>query len=162
MSAAIDISIESPRWAELPAAEETVRHAIEAALADCGADGTEVSVALVDDAKIQELNRSWRGKDAATNVLSFPAPEQPRGGPRFLGDVALAFETIGREADAEAKPLAHHVAHLAVHGVLHLLGFDHERDADAETMERRERDILARIGVPDPYAPAAAKRTEPA
>lgn len=162
MSVTVEIAVESPRWEMLPAAEDVVRGAIEATLADCGEANTEVSVALADDAQIRELNRRWRGKDSATNVLSFPAPGQQPDGARFLGDIILAFETVEREAAEEAKPLAHHVAHLAVHGTLHLLGYDHENDSDGEAMERRERDILARIGIPDPYASGAARRTEPA
>lgn len=162
MSEAVEIALDSPCWDEEPAAEATVRAAVAAALAACGLDGAEVSVALTDDARMRALNRQWRGKDAPTNVLSFPAPAQRGAGARFLGDVALAFETIRREATAEARPFAHHLAHLAVHGTLHLSGFDHDNDADADLMERRERDILARLGVPDPYAPAAAQGTKPA
>jgi probable rRNA maturation factor len=161
VSATIDIAVESPRWDALSGAEAIVRGAIEAVLADCGEDAAEVSVALADDAQIRELNRRWRGKDAATNVLSFPAADGPASEARFIGDIILAFETLEREALAEAKPLPHHLAHLAVHGTLHLLGYDHESDSDAERMERRERDILARIGIPDPYA-SPARRTEPA
>jgi probable rRNA maturation factor len=119
-----------------------------------------VSVALTDDKRIHELNRQWRGHEMPTNVLSFPAPEAAPGAVRFLGDVALAFETIRREAEVEGKPLGDHVAHLAVHGTLHLLGFDHEDDADAEIMERHERGALSRLGIPDPYDPAPARRTE--
>lgn len=162
MSAPIDISIESPRWADFPAAEQTVRGAIGAALVAAEADGAEVSVVLADDARIRELNRAWLGRDKATNVLSFPAAGGPNGEPRFLGDIVLAFETIEREAGAEGKPLADHVAHLAVHGTLHLLGYDHERDSEAELMESRERIILAQLGIADPYAPAEERRTETA
>jgi len=162
VSATVEIAVESPRWSVLPAAEAVVRGAVEAALVDCGEGHAEVSIVLADDAQIRDLNHRWRGKDSATNVLSFPAPDSPHDKARFLGDIILAFETIEREAADEAKPLAHHVAHLAVHGTLHLLGYDHENDSDADAMERRERDILARIGVPDPYASDAAKRTEPA
>jgi probable rRNA maturation factor len=162
VSAIIEIAVESPRWEELSSAEDVVRGAIGATLTDCGEADVEVSVALADDTQIRELNRHWRGKDTATNVLSFPVPDTQPGETRFLGDIILAFETIEREAADEAKPLAHHVAHLAVHGTLHLLGYDHENDSDADAMERRERDILARIGVPDPYASGAARRTEPA
>jgi probable rRNA maturation factor len=117
---------------------------------------------LADDARIRELNRRWRGQDKPTNVLSFPAPEGPPDDARFLGDIVLAFETVEQEARAEGKPLEHHLAHLAVHGALHLLGYDHERDSDADAMEQRERLILARLGIPDPYASAATRRTEPA
>ncbi len=161
MSTKIDIAIESARWSELSSVETAVRGAIAAALAECGEKNAEVSVSLAGDHRIRELNRQWRGMDSATNVLSFPAPEGPAAERRFLGDLILAFETIEREAAAEAKPLAHHVAHLAVHGTLHLLGYDHENDSDADRMERHERDILARIGIPDPYI-STARRTEPA
>lgn len=162
MSAAIDISVESPRWERLAGAEATVRAAIEAALADAGAADAEIGVVLADDARVRELNRIWRGKDAPTNVLSFPAPGERNGVSRFLGDIVFALETIEREATEENKPAGQHLAHLAVHGTLHLLGFDHERDEDAEVMERREREILARLGVPDPYATAGERSTEPA
>lgn len=160
MSAAVDITMDSPLWADVLTVEEIVRNAAEATLAECGVQKTELSVALTDDVRIRELNRQWRGQDMATNVLSFPAPAAPWDDVRFLGDVILAFETIRREAELEAKPIAHHVAHLTVHGTLHLLGFDHEDDADAELMERRERDILAGLGIPDPYDPAPTRRTE--
>ena len=162
MSVTVEIAVESPRWSKVPGAEAAVRGAVEAVLAECGEDNAEVSIALAGDAQVRDLNLRWRGKDSATNVLSFPAPEAVPDGSRFLGDIVLAFETIEREAADEAKPLSHHVAHLAVHGTLHLLGYDHENDSDAAAMERRERDILARIGVPDPYASDADKRTEPA
>jgi probable rRNA maturation factor len=158
----IDIAVDASRWSELPAVQERVRGAIEAALAFCESDDAEVSVVLGDDARIRELNRTWLGKDKATNVLSFPAPDGPDGEPRFLGDIVLAFETIEREAEAEGKLFDHHVVHLAVHGALHLLGYDHERESDADEMERRERLILARLGIADPYSPAEARRTEPA
>ena len=157
----IDIAVESSRWAEIPAVEDTVRAAIEAALVEGEAEGAEVSIALTDDTRIRELNRTWLGKDKPTNVLSFPAPAGARGEPQFLGDIALAFETIEREAGAEGKRIEHHVAHLAIHGALHLLGYDHERESDAEAMEQCERLILGRLGIADPYAPAA-RRTEPA
>src|SRR5690606_36587771 len=100
------------------------------------------------------------GKDAPTNVLSFPAPDRPHDGPRFLGDIVFALETIEREAEAEGKSRDAYLSHLAVHGVLHLLGFDHENDRDAEAMEELEREILAGLGISDPYA--AGRRTEPA
>src|SRR5690606_30774609 len=103
---------------------------------------------LADDTRIRDLNRTWRGQDKPTNVLSFPAPEGPPDDARFLGDIVLAFETVEHEARAEGKPLEHHLAHLAVHGALHLLGYDHERDSDANAMEQHERHILARLGIP--------------
>jgi len=110
---------------------------------------------LADDSAIKALNRDWRGKDAATNVLSFPAaaPGDGPGGSLYIGDVIIAYETVAREAEAERKPFGHHLAHLAVHGFLHLVGYDHENDRDANEMERLERRILARLAIPDPYAP---------
>jgi probable rRNA maturation factor len=104
-----------------------------------------------DDARVQALNKLWRGLDKPTNVLSFPAPDSPSGPARMLGDIAISYQTAAREAAAEGKTLADHIAHLSVHGFLHLLGYDHESDEDAEEMEGLERVILARIGISDPY-----------
>jgi len=105
---------------------------------------------MTDDAAMRLLNQAWRGVDAATNVLSFP--NNPAGGERSLiGDIVLAYETIATEARKEGKPFAHHLAHLAVHGFLHLLGYDHDREREAATMERLEREILHRLAIPDPY-----------
>jgi probable rRNA maturation factor len=113
----------------------------------------ELAVVLTDDAAIRALNRDWRSKDAATNVLSFPAKEArpDRRAPRLLGDIVIAYETVAREAAAEGKPFMHHLAHLAVHGFLHLVGYDHEANEDADAMEGLEIAILARLEVPDPY-----------
>jgi probable rRNA maturation factor len=152
----IDVVIASARWRQAPRAATVVRRAISAA-APARARNAELSVILTSDSAIRSLNRRWRGRDKPTNVLSFPAPPPAgrttsRGAPRHLGDIVLAYETVAREARAEAKPLDHHIAHLALHGFLHLLGYDHESHGQAEAMERRERRILARLGVPDPYA----------
>ena len=152
----IDVVIESARWQKAPRAATVVRRAIGAA-APARARNAELSVVLTSDRAIRALNRRWRGRDKPTNVLSFPAPARvpsklPRGTPRHLGDIVLAYETVAREARAAGKPLDHHLAHLALHGFLHLLGYDHESHGQAEAMERRERRILARLGVPDPYA----------
>jgi probable rRNA maturation factor len=119
---------------------------------------------LLSDSAVRALNKAFRGKDSATNVLSFPAAPSPpafdpRSGPVFLGDVALAYETVVQEAAAQQKTVVNHCAHLIVHGVLHLAGFDHERDEDAERMEGTERAILARFGISDPYAEDAAFET---
>lgn len=160
MSTVIDIAVESEGWARVADAEATVRAAVEAALADSGTQRAEVGVLLTDDARVRELNSAWRGKDAPTNVLSFPAPEASGEHVRFLGDIVLALETIEREASEQERPVPQHLAHLAVHGALHLLGFDHERDADAEIMEGREREILRRLGIPDPYATAPERMGE--
>ena len=147
----IDVVVECDRWP--PDAEATVRRAIEEAAKTVkhGAPGRALAVLLTDDAAIRRLNATWRGIDKPTNVLSFPAPPM-RATPAPLGDIAIAYETTAREAEAEGKPLAHHLAHLAVHGFLHLLGHDHQKDGEAEAMERLEREVLGRLGVPDPYA----------
>jgi probable rRNA maturation factor len=146
----IDVEIEDPAWsAALPEAAVLARVAAEAALASEGADGEGVSLLLTDDATVQELNARFRHKDAATNVLSFPAPHNPE---RHLGDVALAYGVCAREALEQGKPLGHHLQHMVAHGVLHLLGYDHMTDVEAEAMEGLERVVLAGLGVPDPYA----------
>jgi len=115
----------------------------------------ELGITLTDDAQQLYLNRRYRGQDASTNVLAFQAWEAriqaPPGAPLLLGDVVLAFETVAREADEQAKPFRDHVRHLIVHGVLHLLGCDHLREADAIIMEGLETSILAKLGVPNPY-----------
>jgi len=110
-----------------------------------------VTVLIDDDDRVRELNRSWRGIDKSTNVLSFSYPETAVGPHRCIGDIAISYETAAKEAVTESKPFAHHVAHLSVHGFLHLLGYDHESDSAADEMERLERNILARVNVPDPY-----------
>ncbi|MXQ11879.1 rRNA maturation RNase YbeY [Microvirga makkahensis] len=146
-------------WERIPDVEALARTAAEAALAvtDEAEGEFEASVMLTDDAHIRELNRTWRGKDKPTNVLSFPAPEQPgAAGPRHLGDIALAYETLVRESEEESKELAHHFAHLIVHGVLHLLGYDHEVEEEAEIMEALEVKALASLGIADPYRDMAA------
>jgi probable rRNA maturation factor len=155
MSYAIDISAESEGWTKLAGIEACVRRAAEAALLDNEAPPSEISVVLSDDEHIRELNKHHRGMDKPTNVLSFPAARMktPAGAARILGDIVLAFETVEREAAEESKPFENHLSHLVVHGVLHLLGYDHEGDEEeAELMEARERQILAKLGNPDPYA----------
>ena len=151
MSIAVEIAIEAGDWERLPHPADTARRAAAAALASAGMHDGEVGILLTDDAHVRELNRKWRAKDQPTNVLSFPSPFDATQGPRFLGDVVLACETVMREAAAEGKPADHHLAHLVVHGVLHLLGHDHAKDGEAEAMERQERLALASVGVPDPY-----------
>ena len=151
----VDVSIDSALWDAAPQVETVICGAIETAAdvmrALARASG-EVSVVLTDDARIRVLNREWRDIDKPTNVLSFPAPGGRTGAEAtLLGDVVIAYETTAREAAAEAKPFAHHVTHLAVHGFLHLLGYDHESDAEADEMERLESKILALLAVPDPY-----------
>jgi probable rRNA maturation factor len=156
MSPRVDFIETARRWRGAIPARALARQAIAAAAAESGAGlrrGAEVSVHLIDDAGIRARNKQWRGRDAATNVLSFPAVEPGRlGQAKLLGDILLAFETVSAEAEAENKPLADHFRHLVAHGFLHLLGFDHVEDAEAELMEAMETRILASIGVPDPYA----------
>ena len=152
----IDIAEPCALWREgLPEVERLCGDAARAALAAAGGTprSAELSIVLGDDALVQALNRQWRGQDKPTNVLSFPvaAAALPPGAPRLLGDVVLAFETLAAEAAAQQKPLAHHLRHLVVHGVLHLLGFDHEAAGEAERMEALEIAVLAGLGVPDPY-----------
>jgi probable rRNA maturation factor len=148
---AIEVVIASARWRRVPAAAKLVRRAIAAA-ATAATRKAELAVMLTDDRAIRALNRRWRGRDAPTNVLSFPAGGGRRAAPRLIGDIAIAYETTAAEARAQGIPFAHHLAHLAVHGFLHLLGYDHESDDEAEAMERRERRVLAKLGIPDPYA----------
>ena len=148
----IDVQIQSPQWARQPMAEQTARAAV---LATAGALSTgpgEVSIVLTDDATIRSLNRDWRGIDKPTNVLSFPATGPTTGeDTRLLGDIVIAFETLERECADENREFLHHLAHLAVHGFLHLNGYDHETNAQAEEMEGLESRIMAHLDMPDPY-----------
>ena len=175
----IDLIVEADEWLEaLPTleadADAAARLALEAAGLD--PDGWEVSLLACDDARIAGLNSEFRGKPAPTNVLSWPAfelaPEQPgalppkppeaaKGLRQPLGDVAIALQTTRREAAEFAIPLKDHVIHLILHGCLHLLGFDHESEADAVTMEGIETRALARIGVGDPYLRGDAGQPHP-
>jgi probable rRNA maturation factor len=145
-----DVEVEDPAWtAALPNAELLVLAAADATLAFEGAVGEGVTLLLTDDVTVKDLNRRFRQQDRPTNVLSFPAPQNPE---RFLGDIALAYGVCAREAAEQGKPLAHHLQHLVAHGVLHLLGYDHVSDAQADEMEGLERAVLAGLGIPDPYA----------
>jgi probable rRNA maturation factor len=167
---AIDIVICSPLWEAERSAKAVLRRAIAAAAAMARTEGGELAIVLTDDSAIRTLNRDWRGKDQPTNVLSFSAPRlRPQGAraraapgepkpSRLLGDIVIAYETSAREAEAAQKPFGHHLAHLAVHGFLHLLGHDHEVDAEAEAMEAIEVAVLARLEVPDPYQPLPRPR----
>ncbi len=154
----IDISTICESWEPaLPGVETVIRRAAtstwDSETAGAAGDAAEVSVVLADDAMMCRLNRQYRGKDTATNVLAFPAGDDSAAGRvRLLGDIVLGFETVRREAAVRAKPLADHVSHLTVHGMLHLLGRDHETDQQAAVMEAREVAILAGLGVADPYA----------
>jgi probable rRNA maturation factor len=145
----IDIQIQSPLWAAQPLAEQCVRDAIAAAAGALSTGGGEVSIVLTDDSAIRTLNRDWRGIDKATNVLSFPAAKT--ADTQFLGDIVIAFETLARECEQEDRQFLHHLAHLTVHGFLHLLGYDHQTDAQAEEMEGIESKIMTFMNMPDPY-----------
>ena len=142
----IEIEVEAEAWTgALPDVEAIVERAAQAALGTVEGD---IVVLLTDDAAVRELNGRFRDKDKPTNVLSFPAPENALP---HLGDIVLAYGVCATEAETQGKTLADHLSHLVVHGVLHLLGRDHEDDTEAEEMEAEEREILAQIGVADPY-----------
>jgi probable rRNA maturation factor len=155
-----EVLVVADSWQSEPDADAVIQRAvaIAAEMADADTADAELAVMLTDDAGIRTLNSNWRGIDKPTNVLSFPAlpPPTPLAGtddiPRMLGDIAIAYETARREADDEQKPFDHHLSHLTVHGFLHLVGYDHETDDEAEAMEALEIEILAQLGIPDPYA----------
>jgi probable rRNA maturation factor len=157
MSASVQVSaemtVECDSWRALSGLETFVAETLQAAVAASGdelAEGAEISLLFCDDARIRELNRQFRGQDKPTNVLSFPGPE-PLESAQFLGDIAMAFETVAREAQEQGKTLEQHSRHMIVHGVLHLLGYDHEESDEAEAMEALEIDILNKLGVENPY-----------
>jgi len=155
---ALDINIEAGDWPQnVPEIEPLISACLKSALAQVDLSnevGVEVSLLLTDDAHQQVLNANWRELDKPTNVLSFPSGEdqaQP-GQPLMLGDISLAFETVSAEAQEQQKSFTDHVSHLLVHGMLHLLGFDHEVEAQAHEMEALEIDILKTLGIQNPYA----------
>ncbi len=162
----IDVAVSCTGWCRVcPAVECLARNAAEIAVTQVlAASGrawqapVELGITLADAAEQQRLNRDYRGQDAPTNVLAFPAWDAatpvPVGAPVLLGDVVLALETVQREAAEQGKPLADHVSHLVAHGVLHLFGYDHLTPAEAAIMESLERSILAQLGAPDPYRDA--------
>lgn len=148
----VEIAVEGGDWPE--GLEPLAERALTAALDNCGyaVDGKcEISVLLTDDAAQKILNRDWRGMDKATNVLSFPALDADDPIEGLLGDISLAYETLVREAGELEKPFEHHFVHLLVHGMLHVLGYDHLTSEEALAMEARETDIMALLGYPDPY-----------
>ena len=158
-----DTVIEDPRWAAV-GLEALAEQAARATLAHLGLDASdwEVAVLACNDGSIAALNADFRGKPAPTNVLSWPSQERgaevegarpapPTGPDPELGDIAIAYETCAREAAEQGKPMEAHVTHLIVHAVLHLLGYDHERDGDAALMEALEVEILGKMGLDDPY-----------
>jgi probable rRNA maturation factor len=162
MGLSIDITVEHDAWSSLVDLEAIVERAAAAALASgdvAVTTDTELSVVFCDDTFIQALNRDWRGKDRPTNVLSFPADPTARA--ITLGDIVIAYETTAREASSEGRALRDHVTHLVVHGVFHLLGYDHETDSEAEVMEKLEVRALMALGIASPYEDAAPLRACP-
>lgn len=175
----IAVTVEAPAWRNVVRGLGTeiatvVEHAARAVLASPGARDAlssplracEVSVVLADDATVEALNRKYRGSDRPTNVLAFAAlegsgPAPAAEAPLLLGDVVLAYETVAAEARTQGKPLGDHVAHLVVHGILHLLGYDHRAPAEAASMEAVEVAILAGLGIADPYAAGRAGSRAP-
>jgi probable rRNA maturation factor len=183
----VDVLVQSDHWQNAGAAKAVVRRALEQAAATLSTKVAELTIVLTDDDAMRTLNRNWRGVDAATNVLAFPArnfaPSSAARRPvdragrkgraadylvhqidnhvNHLGDVVLAYETVNREARRDGKPFDHHLSHLVVHGFLHLLGYDHMNDAQARRMETTERDILRDLAVPDPYGTARAAGRRP-
>jgi probable rRNA maturation factor len=154
-----EVLVVADGWQSEPDADAVIQRAIAAAaeIADADVGEAELAVMLTDDTGIRTLNSNWRGIDKPTNVLSFPALQPtgaggPDDAPRMLGDIAIAYETTRKEADDEQKPFDHHLSHLAVHGFLHLIGYDHEKNDEAEIMEALETEILVQLGIPDPYA----------
>lgn len=151
----IDVTVEDDRWSHAIAGVADVCRTAAAAVLEHHDTQLEVAILLADDARLRSLNQAYRGIDRPTNVLSFPAYEPnagpPPGADHLLGDIAVAFQTSRDEANRQTITLAHHLTHLVVHGTLHLLGYDHETDADAGVMEARERVLLAGLGVSDPY-----------
>ena len=164
MTIEIDIMVASDEWRAVDDLDRLVRSCIAATIAGTGAPLAavcEVSLNFCDDPEIRSLNARWRGKDAPTNVLSFPTPGPTETRP-LLGDIVIAFETVAREAHAQEKSLEDHTRHMVVHGFLHLLGYDHERVEEAEEMEALERRIAASLGMNDPYANAGDVETRTA
>mgnify|MGYP000888454307 FL=1 len=152
----IAIEVEDDAWLALPGLETLARRAIAAVLvkSEMEEQSCEIAVLFTDDLAIAAINAEWRGKDKPTNVLSFPAPDEmpfPAGEPRPLGDIVLAHGVISREAMEQGKTLHDHTTHLIVHGMLHLLGHDHDDEAEAEEMEALEKSILKGLGISDPY-----------
>jgi probable rRNA maturation factor len=152
----VSIEVEDEAWSALADLERVTERAVAAALAavpDAG-DSAAVDVLFTDDSAMTAINAEWRGKNSATNVLSFPTPDDmPITGEdeRLLGDIVLASGVVSREAEEQGKTLHEHTVHLIVHGTLHLLGYDHADDAEAEEMEQLEAEILKGLGIPNPY-----------
>ena len=153
MTIVVDVEMVDPAWAAAGDIESLAQDVVAATLTEVGRrvhPDAEISIRLCDDDEIRALNLAWRDKDKATNVLSFPTPAGDGG--RLLGDIVVAFEYVSEEARETGRSLRDHLTHMLVHGLLHLLGFDHEREDEAEEMEAFERRILATLGIDDPYS----------
>jgi probable rRNA maturation factor len=149
----VDVETVEPAWIAAGDVENLAQDAVAAALEEVEPDvhpDSEISIRLCNDDEIRALNLAWRNVDKATNVLSFSAPAGDRG--PLLGDIVIAFEYVSEEARDAGRSLRDHLAHMMVHGLLHLLGFDHENLEEAEVMEDAERRILAKLGIDDPYS----------
>ena len=154
MSFSIDLQVDDPRWRKVRGLSTRLRHAATLALKRGKAGkSASLTILLTDDARLKNLNRDFRGKNSPTNVLSFPAET---AGDNYLGDIALAFGVTAAEARSGRKRFSDHAMHLTVHGVLHLLGFDHETSRAASVMEPLETKVLHELGVADPHAREAA------
>lgn len=152
MSVAISVQISEPKWRKTRGLSAQLKRAASLALTQSGKELPEdasLTILLADDAHLKKLNKAFRGKDKPTNVLSFPAATNEE---HYLGDVVIAYGVAAAEAKEAGKMLSHHVVHLAVHGVLHLLGYDHQTNRQAKIMEPLETEILARLRIADPYA----------
>lgn len=143
----ITLLVEEPKWRACAGLASRLRRAVSLALRRSGGRARPLTLLLADDATLRALNAGFRGHDEATNVLAFPSAQKD-----YLGDVAIAYGIASKQARADGKTLGDHTLHLAVHGVLHLLGYDHERRKDARVMEALETAILAELGIADPYA----------
>lgn len=139
----IDITIEDPRWTDI--SEELIKETLLLTSQQFEEENLELSLVLTNDTAIQKLNHDYREKDKPTNVLSFP------NDPPLLGDIVMAYETIEHEAIEQGKEQEHHIRHMLVHGLLHLYGYDHITDEDADEMESLEAEILAKMGIKNPY-----------
>ena len=146
----ISLVIDEPRWRDNAAIVPLMRKAIRRAMAEEAGAASEVTVLLTGDRRLRELNAYFRGKDKATNVLSFSPVREHAS---YLGDIALAFGVVSKEARSQRKNMPEHAAHLAIHGVLHLLGYDHEKANDAKRMEALEIALLEHLGIANPYLP---------
>jgi probable rRNA maturation factor len=161
MRLAIETVVDCSGWDELADLDTLIAECLQASVQESGVDlpeGTEVNLLFCDDERIRGLNREFRGQDKPTNVLSFPGA-LPLGSAHFLGDIAIAYETVAREAREQGKTLDHHCRHMIAHGFLHLLGYDHEDDQNAEVMEAVEIRILRRLGVDNPYGDEEREKT---